>query len=633
MIARLAQDSKLAQPTPFHRMLRTLDDRGRLLRVYSQNIDALEQKAGLTFGVPEPDVKRYKPRSSKGSPDAPEGQGPVPSSSADAAVRLPTPPAETPRCIPLHGTVQSMHCQICLHSFALENYLEELNVGELPICPECSQMEETRQAIGKRSRGVGKLRPSVVLYNELHKDGEQVGEVAQRDLLGTSKGKGRMGADLLLVVGTSLRVPGTKRMVREFSKAIHSRTAASSASQNESPSSSQAPLSQRSASEDDDAPIKTIYLNLDFPVPTREWEGVFDVWIRGDAQEFAQLVQEEIEREEKAKEAAMERRRRREEMKAEAALAAHAAEEERARAEAQSKAKGKQKENNKKAKVSGKAAHTTLGKRKAGTTSDQRPAKRSKVQPPLAKAKTTLGRAKTGMASKDKKLTVKFPGRLWSKVTGQNSKHRSLTPPSSQSRHRGDVTLPIRRPSFGSLSSPLSSPLSTPTGSPQMPHFTGFSSPLSSMSCLSSPLSSPLQTPPLASDLLAKACSPTRRSVFPPTPEYSPLSSPPPTRMPSAAPSPILGSAMSPRRLSTSSIPSPMLSRPLMRRRSTSFRNLHPSSFQQQDAKMHPVEDAVIDVESMSDIEEDPPAEAHIPSTLCRPQTRPGLRPRLAPRC
>ncbi|KIP08051.1 hypothetical protein PHLGIDRAFT_127294 [Phlebiopsis gigantea 11061_1 CR5-6] len=409
MIAKLAQDSKLAQPTPFHRMLRTLDDRGRLLRVYSQNIDALEQKAGLTFGVPEPDVKRYKPRSFKGSPDAPDGQGPVPSSSAVAAVRLPTPPAETPRCIPLHGTVQNMHCQTCLHSFALENYLEELNVGELPICPECSQMEETRQAIGKRSRGVGKLRPSVVLYNELHKDGEEVGEVVQRDLLGNSKGKGRMGADLLLVVGTSLRVPGTKRMVREFSKAIHSRTSASSASQNDSPSSSQAPLSQRSASEDDDAPIKTIYLNLDFPVPTREWEGVFDVWIRGDAQEFAQLVQEEIEREEKAKEAAMERRRRREEMKAEAALAAQAAEEERARVEAQSKAKGKQKENSKKAKVSGKAGHTTLGKRKAGVTSEQRPAKRSKSQPPSTKTKTTRGRAKTGMAFKDKKLTVKFP--------------------------------------------------------------------------------------------------------------------------------------------------------------------------------------------------------------------------------
>lgn len=84
-------------------------------------------------------------------------------------------------------------------------------------------MEQTRQLIGKRARGVGKLRPSVVLYNELHKDGEGVGEAVRKDLVGVSKGKGRSGADLLLVVGTSLRVPGTKRIVREFAKAVHSR--------------------------------------------------------------------------------------------------------------------------------------------------------------------------------------------------------------------------------------------------------------------------------------------------------------------------------------------------------------------------------------------------------------------------
>ncbi|KAG1839990.1 hypothetical protein DFJ58DRAFT_615052, partial [Suillus subalutaceus] len=92
-----------------------------------------------------------------------------------------------------------------------------------PYCPECTKMEETRQLVGKRARGVGKLRPSVVLCNELHKDGEGVGEVARRDLVGCSKGKGRSGVDALLVVGTSLKVPGAKRMVREFSKAVRAR--------------------------------------------------------------------------------------------------------------------------------------------------------------------------------------------------------------------------------------------------------------------------------------------------------------------------------------------------------------------------------------------------------------------------
>jgi NAD-dependent histone deacetylase SIR2 len=171
-------------------------------------------------------------------------------------------------------------------------------------------MEATRQLIGKRARGIGRLRPSVVLYNEDHKDGEWVGEVVRKDLMGVSKGKGRSGADLLLVVGTSLRVPGTKRMVREFSKAVRSR---GTGSPNSSGPPSPAPSPGRSPSSEEEPSIKAIYLNLDFPVPTREWEGVFDTWIQGDAQQFAEMLQAEIGKELEAKEIAIERKRKREE--------------------------------------------------------------------------------------------------------------------------------------------------------------------------------------------------------------------------------------------------------------------------------------------------------------------------------
>lgn len=95
MIAQLSQMSEAAQPTAFHRFLRVLDERRRLLRVYTQNIDALEEKSGLTFGVPELDCKRTKPRSTKGKPVA-DVSPDEPSTS-----RLPSPPVETPRCIPL----------------------------------------------------------------------------------------------------------------------------------------------------------------------------------------------------------------------------------------------------------------------------------------------------------------------------------------------------------------------------------------------------------------------------------------------------------------------------------------------------------------------------------------------------
>ena len=311
MIAQLSDLSQAAQPTSFHYLLRALDDRGRLLRVYTQNIDAIEQKSGLSFGVPEFEGKRNKSRSKQKFNIADQ---PYPAASTS---RLLSPPVETPRCIPLHGTLQTMHCQICNHSFPLHQYLPSLTSGQPPSCPECISLETTRQLVGKRPRGIGKLRPNVVLYNEAHKDGEGVGDVVQRDLIGSSKGKGRSGADLLLVVGTSLRVPGTKRMVREFAKAVRARSA--STKDESSSLATPAPSPCRSPMADEEPVPKAVYLNLDFPVPTREWEGVFDAWIQGDAQLFSEMLHAEIEKEAKAKEIVVERKKKRE-LEAAAAL-------------------------------------------------------------------------------------------------------------------------------------------------------------------------------------------------------------------------------------------------------------------------------------------------------------------------
>ena len=309
MIAQLAEMTESAQPTPFHHLLRALDDRGKLLRVYTQNIDSLESKSGLTFGVPETGGPRGKPKSKAGH------------SAQDLPGRLPSPPPEIPRCIPLHGTLGTMHCVSCTHVFPLRDHLQHLSSGVPPYCPECTTLEKVRQMSGKRSRGVGKLRPSVVLYNEDHKDGEHVGEVVRKDLTGSSP-----RADLLLVVGTSLRVPGTKRIVREFSKAVRLRATKANTNSNNVPADGdlQAPTSspRRSSTTNDEGPITSVYLNLDFPVPTREWEGVFDVWLKGDAQNFAMAIKAELEKADAAKEAALERKRKREEAAAEAAALA-----------------------------------------------------------------------------------------------------------------------------------------------------------------------------------------------------------------------------------------------------------------------------------------------------------------------
>lgn len=440
MIAQLSELSQAASPTPFHQLLRTLDNRGRLLRVYTQNIDAIESKSGLSFGIPEFEDKRCKPRSrAKTSPTAGHADPttsasstPPPPSASQPNSRLPSPTIEVPRCIPLHGTLQTLHCQTCTHTFPLENYINALTSGIPPRCPECTQMEETRQLVGKRARGVGKLRPSVVLYNETHKNGEGVGEVVRRDLVGGSKGKGRSGADVLLVVGTSLRVPGTKRIVREFSKAVRSRGPGSS---KEFPDSTSgytpipSPSPHRSIeSKDGCPPMKSIYLNLDFPAPTREWDGVFDTWVQGDAQSFAHLLMDEIAKEVAAKEAVLERKRKREEEAASGEQIDQAPPAKRRKTMIRS---------------TGKTPSSRQRKASEGCRSAPRkPRNNEKSTQP------TPSRISTGSASKStsaEKVYIRIPSRFRPEVVIstpplcthiKEQKNVSATPPASQLKHR-----------------------------------------------------------------------------------------------------------------------------------------------------------------------------------------------------
>ena len=323
MIAELSELSEAAEPTAFHQFLRALDDRRSLLRVYTQNIDALEEKSGLTLGVPEAEAKGPGRRSDKQTaPTATTEMPPTNVSQPDRSItsRFPSPLTRTPKCIPLHGTLRLLHCMTCTHSYPLRDYIGTLAQGVPPSCPQCIAVDATRQLHGKRSHGIGNLRPSIVLYNEDHQNGEDVGDVVWKDLMGSSKGKRHAGVDLLLVVGTSLRVPGTKRIVREFSKAVRSRNAAMNASPGplstvEPVLSTQGPVEPSPPSccptGRQELPVQTICLNLDFPAPMKEWEGVFDVWIRGDAQAFARMAHEELEKEGQAKEAVKERKRKR----------------------------------------------------------------------------------------------------------------------------------------------------------------------------------------------------------------------------------------------------------------------------------------------------------------------------------
>jgi hypothetical protein len=55
LMAKMHIQAVRATPTPFHHLMYTLDARKSLRRVYTQNIDSLESKAGISSGLPHLD--------------------------------------------------------------------------------------------------------------------------------------------------------------------------------------------------------------------------------------------------------------------------------------------------------------------------------------------------------------------------------------------------------------------------------------------------------------------------------------------------------------------------------------------------------------------------------------------------
>ena len=69
--------------------------------------------------------------------------------------------------------------------------------------------------MGKRQRGIGRLRPNIVLYGEENPKGDRIGEMAEQDL--------KAGPEVVFVVGTTLKVPGARSLVTELYYAARTR--------------------------------------------------------------------------------------------------------------------------------------------------------------------------------------------------------------------------------------------------------------------------------------------------------------------------------------------------------------------------------------------------------------------------
>ena len=122
-----------AKITPTHDFISGLDKEGKLLRCYTQNIDCLEQRLGMNHDMS--DKKNSK-------------------------------------VIQLHGDLSTVLCIKCRIIMPWsDEFGEVFKNGEAPTCPKCVSSEEKRSIAGMRSRGIGILRPNIVLYNEPHTKG------------------------------------------------------------------------------------------------------------------------------------------------------------------------------------------------------------------------------------------------------------------------------------------------------------------------------------------------------------------------------------------------------------------------------------------------------------------------------
>ncbi|KAK9322912.1 DHS-like NAD/FAD-binding domain-containing protein [Lipomyces orientalis] len=175
-MARLRSCILRARSTAVHKFIKLLHDQNRLLRCYTQNIDGLESQDGLRLGV--------------------EGK--------------------TSEVVQLHGDIHMLKCTMCGLKVSWSNEdFKALEDGAVPECRVCSEKAEERTNAGKRCPRIGGLLPNIVLYGEEHPDGDDIGRSIDSDI--------KSRPDCLIIVGTSLKVVGVRKLVRKVAKAVHER--------------------------------------------------------------------------------------------------------------------------------------------------------------------------------------------------------------------------------------------------------------------------------------------------------------------------------------------------------------------------------------------------------------------------
>lgn len=225
----LYKSSLEARPTETHKFIKTLKEKNKLLRCYTQNIDSLEKSINLNLGINLEEFSNSRKFN-------------------EIWKNLDV--------VQLHGNLHKLSCTNCFSNFDWnEKYQGLLSQGVNPQCANCYAKYEERLYSGKRITGnIGMLRPDIVLYGEYHPQSEILSQGLNVDL--------RARPDLLIIMGTSLKVDGVKKLVKSLSQSIHAKNG------------------------------KVIFVNK--TSLSKQWENYIDYEILCDCDDFVHILKREI---------------------------------------------------------------------------------------------------------------------------------------------------------------------------------------------------------------------------------------------------------------------------------------------------------------------------------------------------
>ncbi|KAG2356267.1 DHS-like NAD/FAD-binding domain-containing protein, partial [Suillus spraguei] len=175
------------------------------------------------------------------------------------------------RNVQLHGDIHRVRCNFCSAEMpCTEEHLHAFENGKAPNCPECTlRCKSGLICSSARALKIGTLRPAIVLYDEPHPLGDDIGTIQTMDIA--------RKPDMLIIMGTSLKVHGLKKLVKDFAKVVHATGTGTT------PSGT--PKAQKSWQG------KVVFVNK--TPPGSEWSDIIDYHVAGETDVWVDKVLED----------------------------------------------------------------------------------------------------------------------------------------------------------------------------------------------------------------------------------------------------------------------------------------------------------------------------------------------------